>query len=42
MLKAQGAEVVEDPFAGTGLAEYVSSKNTFLGMETFFMTLKST
>lgn len=40
ILKAQGAEVVEDPFAGTGLAEYVSSKNTFLGMETFFYDLE--
>lgn len=45
VLKAQGAEVVEDPFAGTGLAEYVSSKGgpsalVGLGLETFFYDLE--
>ncbi|WP_251548910.1 amidase [Neobacillus muris] len=39
-LESQGAEVVTDPFAGTGLAEYMKSKNSFIGMETFFYDLE--
>jgi len=41
VLKHQGAEVVTDPFAGTGLAEYMGSKDTFIGMETFFYDLEN-
>ncbi|WEG11023.1 amidase [Pullulanibacillus sp. KACC 23026] len=39
-LKNQGAEVIEDPFAGTDFAAYMKSKNSFIGMETFFHDLE--
>ncbi|MCM3668224.1 amidase [Mesobacillus maritimus] len=40
-LKKLGAEVVEDPFAGTGFAEYMKAKNGFIGMESFFYDLEN-
>ncbi len=40
VLESQGAEVVTDPFAGTKLAEYMESKDSFIGMETFFYDLE--
>lgn len=39
-LEKQGAEVITDPFAGTGFAAYMESKNGFIGMETFFHDLE--
>ncbi|PLT33065.1 amidase [Bacillus sp. V5-8f] len=39
-LEEQGAVVIADPFAGTGFAEYMASKNGFIGMETFFYDLE--
>ncbi|GAE26922.1 aspartyl-tRNA(Asn) amidotransferase subunit A [Halalkalibacter wakoensis JCM 9140] len=39
-LKSLGAEVVLDPFKDKGFAEYMGSKNSFIGMETFFYDLE--
>jgi amidase len=39
-LEKLGAEVVTAPFASTGFAEYMESKNSFIGMETFFHDLE--
>ena len=42
-LQKEGAEVIKDPFAGSGLAEYVASIPNFLGlgMESFFYDLEN-
>lgn len=40
-IKSQGAQVIEDPFAGTGLADFMKTTATFLGMESFFYDLQS-
>ncbi|MBY0096107.1 amidase [Mesobacillus maritimus] len=40
VLESQGAEVIDDPFAGTGLAEFMETKYSFMGMETFFYDLE--
>ncbi|MDQ0269159.1 amidase/aspartyl-tRNA(Asn)/glutamyl-tRNA(Gln) amidotransferase subunit A [Cytobacillus purgationiresistens] len=40
VLKSQGAELIDDPFAGTGLAEYMKTQKFFLGMESFFYDLE--
>lgn len=39
-LKSQGAEVIEDPFAGTGFAEYVEAEGN-VGFESFFYDLEN-
>lgn len=40
-LKQQGAEVIADPFAGTGFAAYMQTIPQFIGMESFFYDLEN-